>query len=176
MKKIYILLMHTKTIPARIIKTITEYGYSHVGLSLEKDCNVIYSFGRRQVCSILNAGFSIESKNGDFFKKFNKTICKIYEIEVTDEQYEEVKRIINIMIRNTNQYKYDYIGIVLRFFGIPVTLKNKYVCSYFVASVLEKAKIYRFRKKTCFIQPKDFSRLPRLREIYSGRYLAYHPI
>lgn len=44
MKKIYILLMHTNTIPAKIIKFVTRYEYSHVGISLEKNCNTIYSF------------------------------------------------------------------------------------------------------------------------------------
>ena len=80
MKKIYILLMHTNTIPSKIIKAATKYRYTHVGISLEKECNTIYSFGRRKFNSILNAGFSIELRNGEFFKKFKNTRCKIYEV------------------------------------------------------------------------------------------------
>lgn len=173
MKKIYILLMHTNTIPAKIIKFATRYKYSHVGISLEKNCNTIYSFGRRKFNSILNAGFCIEYKDGKFFEKFNKTICRIYEVEISDDQYEDVKKLINKMKSNMNDYKYDYLGIVPRFLGIPIILKNKYVCSYFVAALLQKANICKFNKETCFIRPKDFENLEGLKEIYTGKYLSY---
>lgn len=36
MKKIYILLMHTNTMPARLIRAITRYEYSHVAISLDE--------------------------------------------------------------------------------------------------------------------------------------------
>lgn len=174
MKKIYVLLMHTNTMPAKLIKMATNYPYSHVGISLEKDCNTIYSFGRKKFNSVLQAGFSIESKHGKFFQKFNKTICKIYEIEITDNQYEDLERIIADIIINRNHYKYDFIGIVLRFFGIPVTFKNRYVCSYFVASLLEKAKIYHFKKRVSMVKPQDFEGLLGFQKIYAGRYALYH--
>ncbi len=173
MKKIYVLLMHTNTIPAKLIKMATNYPYSHVGISLEKNCNIIYSFGRKKFNSILHAGFSIEYKNGRFFQKFNKTICKIYEIEITDKQYEDLERILTDIIINRNHYKYDFIGIVLRFLGIPVTFKNRYVCSYFVAFLLEKAKIYHFKKRISMVKPQDFEGLLGFRKIYAGRYALY---
>lgn len=173
MKKIYIVLMHTKTIPARIIKAATRYEYSHVGICLEKNCNTIYSFGRRNAHSILKAGFSIEKKDGEFFKTFSKTKCKIYEIEITQEQYEKVKNILEEMKEHSSIYKYDYFGIVPRFLGIPITLKNRYVCTYFVAYILAKARIYHFNKKLCMIKPKDIANLRGLREIYQGSYVRY---
>lgn len=175
MKKIYIVLMHTNTIPSKVIKTVTEYRYSHVGLCLEKSCNIIYSFGRRNPHSILNAGFSVEYKDGEFFQKFNKTICKIYEVEVTDKQYKEVENIINYMRLHIDEYKYDIWGIVPRFLGIPLTLRKRYVCSYFVAHVLEKAGIYKFNKRVCLIKPKDFDNLDGFKEVYRGNYIEYRP-
>ena len=165
--------MHTNTKPAKFIKFVTKYEYSHVAISLGKECDVLYSFGRTKVHSILDAGFSIEVKNGEFFKAFNKTKCKIYELEVNDEQYAEVKNIIKDMESNKNEYKYDYFGIVPRYFNIPVTFKNKYVCSYFVASLLEKANIYKFEKEPCFIKPEDFAEVKGLHEIYAGQYHLY---
>lgn len=173
MKKIYIILMHTHTVPAKIIKAVTKYEYSHVCISLEKHCNILYSFGRRNVHSILNAGFCIEHKNGEFFKTFNKTQCKIYEIEITEEQYKKVKEILQYMQLHSKLYKYDYFGIIPRFFGIPITLKNRYVCSYFVAYILAKAKIYYFNKKICMIKPQDLAKLKGANEIYQGSYMLY---
>ena len=42
--KIYIIQMHTYTIPSRLIKRITNYEYSHIAISLDRNCNTIYSF------------------------------------------------------------------------------------------------------------------------------------
>lgn len=170
-KKIYIVLMHTKTIPSKIVKFFTKYKYSHVAISLEKGCKTTYSFGRRKLNSILNGGFSVLQKDGEFFKKFNKTECKIYEIEVTEEQYRKVSEIIEKMIKEQEKYKYDFIGIIPRFFGIPITIKNRYVCSYFVAEVLEKANILKFNKPTCLIKPKDFENIKIFKKIYEGKYV-----
>lgn len=172
MKKIYILLMHTKTIPSKIVKIFTGYKYSHVAISLDKSCEVTYSFGRRKLNSILNGGFSILHKDGEFFKKFNKTKCKIYEVDVTEEQYKKVEEIIENMVKEQEKYKYDFIGIIPRLFGVPITIENRYVCSYFVAEVLEKANILKFNKPTCLVRPKDFENIKGFKEVYEGKYVS----
>lgn len=174
MKKIYILLMHTKTIPSKLVKLFTKYEYSHVAISLDKNCYTTYSFGRRSLYNILNGGFSIQNKDGKFFKKFNKTVCKIYELEVTEKQYEDVKKIITHMEENIETYKYDFLGIVPRFFKIPVAFKNKFVCSYFVAYILDKANICKFKKDISLVVPKDFESINGAKEIYNGSYLQYN--
>lgn len=173
MKKIYILLMHTKTIPSKVIKFVTKYEYSHVAISLEKECNTIYSFGRKNVNSIIDSGFSIENKNGDFFKKFNQTQSCIYEVEVTDENFNKISYFINMMVKEHKKYKYDYLGIILRLSGRPYIRKDKYVCSFFVAELLEKSDIYKFNKATCLVKPKDFANINKFKKVYSGEYLKY---
>ena len=173
MDKIYVLLMHTNTIPSKFVKFFTRYEYSHVAISLEKECKTIYSFGRKSLHNIFNGGFSVQNKKGEFFQKFNNTICKIYEIKVTQEQYQEVKNIINYMENNTSKYKYDFIGIIPRFFKIPITFENKFVCSYFIAYVLDKAQICSFEKDISLVVPKNFENIINASEIYKGKYLKY---
>lgn len=172
-KKIYIIQMHTKTIPSRIIKLFTKYDYSHIGISFDKSCNTIYSFGRKKYNSILDAGFVVEHKNGKFFEKFKDTKCRIYELSITKEQYFKIKKRIVYMKNHQQLFKYDYVGIFLRYFKIPVSFKHKYVCSYFIADILEDADIYKFDKKIYFIEPKDFENIENINEIYSGKYLLY---
>jgi len=174
MRKIYIILMHTNTIPSKLVKLFTRYEYSHVGISLDKSCNTIYSFGRKKFNSILNGGFSIEHKTGEFFNKFNKTTCCIYEVKIDEEKYQKVKKILKDMKLHTEIYKYDYLGLIPRYLGIPITKKNRYVCSYFVATILEKTEIYLFDKKTCFVIPKDFENINIFNEIYRGSYKQYN--
>lgn len=165
--------MHTNTIPSKFVRFFTRYMYSHVAISLNKNCETLYSFGRKKVNSILGGGFTVQQKQGKFFEKFNKTICIIYEIDVNEIQFQNINKIINEMELTALKYKYDYIGIIPRFFGIPIVIKNKYVCSYFVADVLEKAKIYKFNKKVYFIKPKDFENIKESRKIYEGLYDSY---
>lgn len=81
--KIYVIQMHTHTMPSRLIKLFTHYKYSHIAISLTPKCDKIYSFGRKELNSIINSGFVIENRDGDFFNKFNETTCRIFEIEVT---------------------------------------------------------------------------------------------
>ena len=173
MKKIYVLLMHTNTIPSKLIKIFTRSEYSHIGISLDRSCNNIYSFGRKTLRAIWNAGFTVDKKEGEFFKVFNKTKCKIYEVEVTEKQYREVEKILNDMSSNSKIYKYDFFCLIPRFFGIPITLKNRYVCSYFVAQVLERTGIHNFDKNTCLVIPKDFEHIEEFQEIYQGNYTLY---
>lgn len=173
MKKIYILQMHTNTIPSKFIKLFTRYNYSHIAISFNKTCNKIYSFGRRKYNSVIDAGFVEEHKHGKFFKKFKETNCRIYELIVNEKQYKQLKKKILYMKDHDKLFKYDYIGILLRFFRVPIIFKNKFVCSYFVAKLLEDAKIYKFPKECYFIEPKDFENIDNLNEIYSGKFLLY---
>lgn len=173
MRKIYLIQMHTGTIFSKVVKFVTRYSYSHIAISFNKNCDYIYNFGRRNPDSILDAGFVMENKSGRFFKKFKNTRCRIYEVEVTDKQYEDLIKIVKYMKKNKDIYSYDYLGVFLRFLKIPVTFKNKYVCSYFVAELLEEANVYDFDKKTCFVCPRDFENIDGSNLIYSGRYLLY---
>jgi len=173
MKKIYIIQMDTGTFMGKFISLFTMYRYSHVAISLDKDCDVTYSFGRRNIYSIFNGGFISLERDSKFFKKFKNTICRIYEIDVTEKQYCELVKIIKDMNKNKNIYGYDYLGIVLRYFKIPIVFKNKYVCSYFVADLLKMTDVYNFDKETCFVKPSDFDGIENFNLIYSGKYLMY---
>lgn len=173
MKKIYVIQMHTNTIPSKFVKLMTRYKYSHIALSLDKKCDNLYSFGRKKYNSIIDSGFVCENKNGMFFKKFKNTVCKIYEIKVTNSQYNKLKNLIEFMEENSEVYKYDYLGACLRYFKIPAHFKNKYVCSTFVAELLNKADICEFNKKTYFIEPKDFAKQDDFNLIYTGLFKLY---
>lgn len=173
MKKIYIIQMHTKTIPSRFIKFFTNYKYSHIAISFDRKCDVIYSVGRKKYNTVLDAGFVEEHKNGKFFKKFKETNCRIFELEITLKQYNRLKKKIIYMKNHEELFKYDYFGIVFRYFKLPINFKNKYVCSYFVAKLLEDAGIYKFDKELYFIEPKDFEKINNINEIYSGNFLLY---
>lgn len=172
--KIYIIQMHTNTLPARIIKMFTRYEYSHIAISLDKSCDRIYSFGRKKLNNFLNGGFVVQERQGEFFKKFKNTKCRIYELEVSHEQYNSVESKLYEMEQRSREYKYDFWGIGMRLLKIPVTFKNKYVCSYFVAELLETSGICTFGKQVCLTVPKDFEQIKGANKIYEGRYVNWN--
>lgn len=165
--------MYSQTLPSKLVKFFTKYQYSHIGICLNKNCDEIYSFGRRDLNDFFNGGFIIENRTGKFFAKFSQTICRIYELEISEEQYLGIKEKLDYMDKNKKLYKYDFVGIFFRLFNIPISFKNSYVCSQFVAELLEEFNIYKFDKNTCFVKPIDFEKIKGSKEIYSGKYLSY---
>ena len=92
-------------------------------------------------------------------------------LKIPNAAFKKIKKRILYMKNNAHIFRYDYFGIFLRYFKLPIFFKNKYVCSYFVANLLEEAGVCRFKKKTIFIEPKDFELISNKKEIYSGKFL-----
>ncbi len=172
-KTIYVLQMHTGTMPARVIRLLTRYEYSHVAMALERDCKTTFSFGRRHLYHFWDGGFVVEQQNGPFFTRFPKTSCRIYEIPVTDRQYAFIQYLLAGRMIHARDYKYDFLGIFLRSFHIPVAFENKAVCSQFVAEILEEGRVAAFDKPSCFVKPRDFESCGGFRTIYEGLYRDY---
>lgn len=171
MKNIYILLTHSGTIPSKLVKLYTRNKYSHVSISLKEELNEFYSFGRKKLYNPFNGGFIIESKNSKFYKRFKNTKCVLLKLNVSEEQYIEIDKIIDKYKKNINIYKYDFLGIIFRLLRIKVNRKNHLYCTKFVREVLEIADVYNFKKK--FISPDEFMNIPNAEIIYSGKLLGY---
>ena len=171
MKKIYIILTYTGTITSKLVRLFTKYEYSHVSISLDKNIDYMYSFGRKGVHNIFNAGFIKETKNSKFFKVFNKTKCIILEILVDNKKYKKLIKVLKKYEDNKDIYRYDTIGLFLRIFKLTHKRKNYFVCTEFVGSVLKEAEIYDFNKK--IIKPYHFLNIPNNKVIYKGNLLEY---
>lgn len=171
MKKIYIILSYSGTIPSKIIKVFTHYRYSHVSLALKSNINIMYSFGRKKVNNPFDGGFIIENKNGEFYEKFNKTKCVVLELEINNQQYKKLLKLIKKYKKDIDMYRYDIVGLVLRIFNIKITRENYSVCTEFVAKLLEESGIYKFDKK--IVKPIDFMNIPNKKIIYQGNLSKY---
>ncbi|MBQ3020601.1 MAG: hypothetical protein IJD92_00065 [Bacilli bacterium] len=171
MKKIYIVLSHSGSIPSRIIKMFTHYKYSHVAISFDKDLETMYSFGRKKVNRPFDGGFIIEHKLSDFYQKFNKTNIIVLEISVSNLNYIKLLNKIKKYKIHKELYKYDILGLIPRFFNIKIERKYHNNCSEFVGRVLEESNIYKFNKSV--IKPKDFMKIPNKKIIYKGLLFNY---
>lgn len=111
MKKIYIVLTHTGTILSQIIKKYTKDEFSHVSISLDIELKEMYSFGRLNPYNAFWGGFIHEYIDKGTFKRFYNTKTKIYSLEITEEQYENLRNNIKQIQLNKEDYTFNTLGL-----------------------------------------------------------------
>ncbi len=171
MKKIYIVLTHTGTLLSRVIKIYTKNEFSHSSLALDKDLNYMYSFGRLYPNNPFIGGFVHEYINRGTFKRFFRTITKVYEIDVTDEQYEKAKCLIEKLEKDKSKYKFNIIGLFLVSIKVKFNTEKSFYCAEFVKYVLEESGIETNLPK--LIKPEDFKQIENKRMVYEGLLRKY---
>lgn len=172
-RKIYVVLTQTGTYFSRAIKFYTKYSYNHTSIALDKDLEELYSFGRRRINFPLIAGFVREQKDGGIFKMYKSTTCRVYELSVTEEEYNQVKEIIDEFEDEYDRYRYNFLGIPAIMLHIPYQRKYHFLCSQFVAYVLKEGKIVDFRKDVSLVMPEDFDELDKGQVVYTGLLSQY---
>lgn len=171
MKAIYIVLTHTGTVLSRIIKNYTQDEFSHVSISLDKELKEMYSFGRLNPYNPFWGGFVQEGINFGTFKRFRKTVCKIYSLKITEEQYNNVRGMIEYIKSSKQLHKFNVIGLFAVGFNKRISFENSFYCAEFVKYVLDKSGIENNLPE--LIKPEDFKNIQGLNEIYSGRLRKY---
>ena len=163
MKKVYLVLTQTYSGIAKTIKVITHEKYSHASLSLDPKCEEMYSFGRKYKYFPFYGIFKQENLNKGLFKK-RGALISIYEIDITEDQYNKIKS--NIMnIKKTNK-GYNIIGLLLAYFKIKLH-RNKYYCSEFVYEVLSSKGIEIYGKDKIRFRPMELVE-KNFKKIYEG--------
>ncbi|KNF08617.1 hypothetical protein CLPU_6c01030 [Gottschalkia purinilytica] len=172
-KEVYILLTYTGTLLSKLIRLYTKIQYSHASISLDKDLTELYSFGRKVPRNPFIAGFVKEDIKEGVYSIFSDTICAVYSLEISDEQYNKLKENIEAFKFNSNNYRYNLLGIV----GIPLNIKikrkNHFFCSQFVSTVLKNSNIYLFDKPVELITLEDFIKCEKLKVVYEGYLKEY---
>lgn len=174
MKKIYLLLTRTGTNFSTMIYKVTGYEYTHASISLDKNLNKLYSFGRRNMLLPFIAGFVREDLNAGVFKKYNDTKCIVYEIDVSTEVYENIEKIIRRFEKDKHSYKYNFLGLLFILFNIPYEREKHFLCSQFVAYVLDKSGAVKLNREFTTIKPRDLMNIVNKKLVYNG-YLKYYP-
>ena len=171
MRKIYIVLTYTGTILSRVVKQYTKKDFSHVSIALDENLKEMYSFGRLNPYNPFIGGFVKESLYYGTFKRFSKTISKIYAMDVTNSQYEAICKNIQFISRERKKYRFNMIGLCAVAFHFPIKRKNCFYCAEFVKYVLENTSLD--VSLPDIVKPDDFENLFGSYEIYSGLLQDY---
>ncbi len=170
---IYVLLSRTHTVPARLIRLFTGEPYSHTSIALDIELREMYSFARKHVYNPFDCGFINEDIESGVFGMDKSICCSVYAVPVTEEQYRHVKQEIDVFVKNREEYKYNYTGLVSIMFGRNTEDGKHFFCSQFVSHIFYKSGIRLFSKEEGLIKPYDFHVQLKDKRIYKGKLSEY---
>lgn len=172
MYRVYIVLTRTNTLISKAIRIGTGYSYNHVSLSLEDDLSELYSFGRRTKYNPFNGGFVIENFDRGILAE-GEIKCKVYKIDITESQYNTLKKELSRFKSLEDRYQYNYLGAILLKFNRSRKHDYKYFCSQFVACILFNSRLLKAMKNPEMYLPADFERHNELELVYEGNADRY---
>ncbi len=172
-RKIYILISKTQTMPSKIIKLWTKEPYAHTSLALDIELREMYSFARKGIHNPFNCGFIYENIETGIFGRDTDTTCVVFELGITEEQYENLQNELEKFKSNVKKFRYNYWGIVGVMANKAIEREYNFFCSQFVATVLQRAGINIIDKEPGLVRPEDFRRCKKLKVVYKGLLNCY---
>lgn len=172
MRNVYIMLSFSGTCFSRFLRRVSGIKYPHVSISLSKNLNTLYSFGRKRPRNPFIGGFVEEHQNKGVYGLFDSE-CEVLELPVEDKAYEELGSLINNIKNNRFDYTYNKRGLVFTYFHIARPLDFRFTCTQFVAWVLKNSKAVKFAKHESLVLPTDYYNISGVHSIYRGKFNKY---
>lgn len=167
MPNIYILLTKTNSILSRAISYCTKEEYVHTSIIMNSHLDYGYSFSRRNMKNPLVGGF-VKEDYSEWITYFKNVQCCIYQLEITDHQYNDLEQLLTSFYSKKENYKYDFLGLIAQSMKINRIRENKFFCTQFVAYALSEVGALSFEKPAINIRSADFKSCDRLKLIYQG--------
>lgn len=171
MNNYYIVLSHSNTILARLVRGFTGHYYNHTSLALSRELDEFYSFGRKNPRMLFPAGFISEGVHTGYFGLKPQTKIAVLKAELSDEDYQLMLTQLDEFRQQRSLYRYNILGLPVALFNIPWGRNKHYTCSGFVAYCMRG--ILKFDKHYSLIKPEDFYRFD-FEKIYEGTAGEYN--
>ncbi|MCT8977702.1 hypothetical protein N4T77_13965 [Clostridium sp. CX1] len=138
---LYIVLTRTNTVMSKLIQFVKNDEYTHAAISLDKELNNMYGFGRKNTYNPFVGRFRQEKVDEGLYKFHKNLPGVIMEVEVSKQQYKKAKDLLNHFIFNSNLYKYNYKGLIHSLFNKAECSETRFLCSEFVYHILKESNI-----------------------------------
>ena len=99
--------------------------------------------------------------------------CQIYKLNVSDNQYNSVMRIIDEFNKISDDYKFNVLGFVSMILKLKLRRAKRFMCSQFVAYVLSNSEIIDFGKDYSLVTPEDIRTNENLVMVFDGNLKEY---
>ncbi len=170
---VYVLLTGTNTLLARTIRIYTREPFSHASISLDKDLIELYSFARKQRFNPFNSGFVKEDIERGVFGADRNAHCGVYEIPVTEEEYDKISDLITDFREHKDEFGYNFKGLFAAIFDKEVGDEKHFMCSQFVYHVFESTGVSLFKKGDGPVRPFHFHKNLEEQLLYRGNLHEY---
>jgi len=162
--RVYILLTRSGTCFSRLIHLATQDSYTHASIGLDGPSGPFYSFARKYEHLALPAGLVMEQVT-----LCRRTVpCCLYELNVSQETYIALRRRLQDMYTQREEYSYNLLGTLACYFNLPLQRRRHFFCSQFVAALLEDCGAVDLPKPPTLLRPADFCQVADLRPIHRG--------
>lgn len=154
---VYIMLQHSGTLLANMIKGVTQSHFSHSSISFDSSMRNMYSFGRKSDTNPFIGAFKKEDIHSKFFT--DRTIpYALYVVPCTQEQVKLMKKRLDYFIQNSTKFKYDFTGLLKNYLGIADNPEYKWFCSRFVADIINAGspQEHPYVVEPSLMKPEDF--------------------
>lgn len=156
---IYVVLTRTNTIISRLIGFFTKDEFTHASISLDRDLENMYSFGRKYEFYPFIGVFKHENLNKGTYKYCRVLPGAVIEFEVSKQQYKRAKALLRYFIANASQYKYNYMGLINNLLNREACDSSRFVCSEFVYYILKESGIADLKISRNLVRPQSLLRL-----------------
>lgn len=133
---IFIILQHSGTKLANVIKFFTGDEFSHACIAFNTKLDPIYSFGEKSKDG--TKGFVIQpgGPKHEFYSRF-KVRYNVYVMYIDRKSVQAMKNRLQWFIDHDETLKYDLPGLVNVWVGRDSESPNKYFCSRFVMDIIK---------------------------------------
>jgi hypothetical protein len=171
---LYIVLTRTNTMISKVIQFAKKDEFTHAAISLDKDLNHMYSFSRRKTYNPFIGNFNKEEIDRGLYKTCNTLPGVIIEVEVSKQQYEKAKELIDHFVNNSNYYKYNYKGLIYCLMNKAAYRDDRFLCSEFVYYILHETGIADLKISRNLVRPQNLLNIEG-KLIYNGNLKELKP-
>lgn len=169
----YIVVACTHTTIGKAIRFLFKYKYNHSMISPTEDLKEMYSFGRLGLKAPLIGGAKRENLYTLSLGKMLPIDCRVYKIDVTQQQYDLILEYIDKVFSDPERYYYNLIGSIAILCKKKATRYKSFICSEFVAETFKYAGIPFTDKDCCLVSPKDICDSLGSDFVYEGEFKNY---
>lgn len=165
---VFIILTSGDSKVSSIIRKGSGSRYSHASIAFNEELNPIYSFGRNDEEKFSSTGFIQTNPYSSLWstKQASEIPYAIYVTFVDKNSYDKMQNRLKDFTQNPNKFKYNWIGLLRIFFGLPSKHAEKWFCSAFVAEILGNSKM--LGKDSTLFKPEELSNIDDVVFVTSG--------
>ncbi|NLW52989.1 MAG: hypothetical protein GXY87_06490 [Tissierellia bacterium] len=140
-KSIYVIISRTNTKMGTFIRTVTQYDYNHVSLSLKETLTPMYSFARYHQDKPFTGGF-VEESWLRYLQKDRDIELIIFDIEVDEKIYQHSIELMDEYIANKDNHRYNFAEAIKSYFPLYQSGEGtNHTCLSFVVAVLQELEV-----------------------------------